>query len=76
MAMDSCKPAQDEPRRGESPDHHFPLQVELWAKELHSHPDNYFTNYVLEGLTNGFRIGFNRRHPLCSSVRNLSTKKS
>ena len=74
MALDSCKPAQAKPRHGESPDHHFPLQVELWAKELHSHPDNYFTNYVLEGLTNGFLIGFNRRHPLCSSVRNLSTK--
>ena len=41
MALDSCKPAQDEPRHGESPDHHFPLHVELWAKELHSHPDNH-----------------------------------
>ena len=29
---------------------------------------------MLEGLTNGFRISFNRRHPLCSSVRILSTK--
>ena len=53
MALDSCKPAQDEPRHGESPDHHFPLQVELWTKELHSHPDNYFTNYVLEGSGGG-----------------------
>ena len=44
------------------------------GKELHSYPDNYFTNYILEGLTNGFRIDFNRRHPLCSNVRNLSTK--
>ena len=74
MALDSCKPVQDEPRHGESPDHHFPLKVELWAKKLHSHPDNYFTSYVLEGLTNGFRIGFNHRHLLCSSIRNLSTK--
>ena len=76
MVLDSCKPAQEEPRHGESPDHHFPLQVKFWAKELHSRPDNYFTNYVLEELTNGFRIGFNCRHqyPLCSSVRNLSTK--
>ena len=62
MALESCKPAQDEPRHGESPDHHFPLQVEFWAKKLHSHPDNFFTNYILKQLINGFRIGFSRRH--------------
>ena len=74
MTLDSCKPVQDKPWHGESPDHHFPFQIEFWTKELHSHPDQYFTNYVLEGITNGFCIGFNRRHWLCSSIKNLSTK--
>ena len=74
MVLDSCKPVQDDPWHGEPPDHQFTLQVECWTKELNSHPDHYFTNYVLEGITNGFRIGFNRRHLLCSSIKNLSTK--
>ena len=74
MALDFCKPVQDEPWHGESPDHHFPLQVEFWTKELHGDTDHYFTNYIQEGITNGFRIGSNRRHPLCSSIKILSTK--
>ena len=74
MALDSYKPVQDQPWYGESPIHHSPLQVEFWTKELHSHPDHYFTNQILEGITNSVRIGFNRRHRLCSSVKDLSTK--
>ena len=46
MALDSCKPVQNEPWHGESPDHHFFLQVEFVTKELHGHPDQYFTNYI------------------------------
>ena len=76
MALDSCKLVQDKPWHGAEPlDHQFTLQVECWTKELNNHPNHYFTNYVLEGITNGFRIGFNHRHLLCSSIKNLSTGK-
>ena len=31
---------------------------------LSSHPDRAFTSYILDGLTHGFRIGFERCNPL------------
>ena len=36
-----------------------PLSLTAWAQSLHSHPDKGFTNFVIAGLANGFRIGFN-----------------
>ena len=38
--------------------------MEKLASFLSSHPDRAFTSYILEGLTHGFRIGFDRCNPL------------
>ena len=35
-----------------------PLKLEAWGEALSNHPDYGFVHYILEGLHNGFRIGF------------------
>ena len=44
------------------PSYHTPIQVDRLVPFLNSHPDKAFATYILDGLTNGFRIGFNYRH--------------
>ena len=36
-----------------------PLRVEKLRQEVLTHPDQSFATYVLNGLQNGFRVGFN-----------------
>lgn len=31
-----------------------------WSRELDGHPDKRFRLYIMNGIENGFRIGFNR----------------
>ena len=42
-----------------------PLRVEAWQRYLAHHPDAEFTQYLLKGMAEGFRIGFDRAasHP-------------
>ena len=48
-----------------------PIILANWAQFLQSHPDQDFAAYIHSGLSNGFRIGFNRQAPhLKSSARN------
>ena len=35
-----------------------PLKLEAWGEALSNHPDYGFVHYILEGVHNGFRIGF------------------
>ena len=37
-----------------------PLKVHAWERELAAHPDQEFAAYILKGIKQGFRIGFNR----------------
>ena len=46
-----------------------PLQVEIWERELRSHPDREFVAYLLRGMKQGFRIGFNRHVAQLKSAR-------
>ena len=36
-----------------------PLRLETWNEELAHHPDRRFAEYILHGIENGFRVGFN-----------------
>ena len=38
-----------------------PLRLQAWRKELVGHPDRDFVDYILCGLEQGFRIGFNKQ---------------
>ena len=37
-----------------------PLKLDAWQEALQDHPDQAFANYILGGIRNGFRIGFDR----------------
>ena len=43
-----------------------PLVVAEWEAALTTHPDQVYVQYLLRGLRNGFRIGFDRAHRLRS----------
>ena len=59
-ALDSYRPNN---RRLKPPDYLSqvvtPLKLEAWAQALAQHPDHAFRSYVLQGIAQGFRIGFN-----------------
>eukprot|EP00731_Ephydatia_muelleri_P017227 Em0010g325a len=48
-----------------------PLCHDAWARLLHAHPDSAFSTYLINGLINGFRVGFNRRQPLGAVTKNM-----
>ena len=54
---------------------HTPLKVHAWAAALVEHPDQEFVKYILNGITVGFRIGFNHSpgYELRSARRNMQS---
>ena len=50
-----------------------PLIVDNWRQALRNHPDQRFVQYLLEGLTSGFHIGFNRKQRCTSSTDNMQS---
>ena len=47
-----------------------PLLADQFALELQHHPDHQLVNYVLDGISNGFRVGFSPSHKLKSAKNN------
>ena len=52
-----------------------PLRFDQWNRELVSHPDRTFSNYILRGIKEGFHIGFNRASPLGRTARNIPSPR-
>jgi len=51
-----------------------PLVYPEWAKQLKFHQDSEFCNYVLNGIANGFRIGFDPSKAQCvCAKRNMQS---
>ena len=50
-----------------------PLSVPAWEKVLRAHPDRAFAGYIIDGLSHGFRIGFNRSCSLRSASANMAS---
>ena len=48
---------------------HTPLRVSVWEECLRSHPDREFAEYITQGLTQGFTIGFHYQDHVCCSAR-------
>ena len=49
-----------------------PLQAEVWSQYLVNHPDRTFVEFLLRGIQQGFRIGFNPKLvELKSNNRNM-----
>ena len=72
IAMDSCRPhGHTEPNADPSLSAiSTPLNLQAWRMALSRHPDSQFTSYIISGIENGFRVGFNRDQPLCSATKN------
>ena len=55
---------------------HSHLQIETWSQELATHPDKHYVSYIMDGISNGFRIGFNIRCRLQPPLANTMTKNT
>ena len=75
LAFDSCRQVRDPSGLVISSEVHSPLLASAWVHELSSHPDKAFVEYILQGITNGFRIGFDRRQRIHSARTNLHLDK-
>ena len=47
-----------------------PLLVEQFSWELRNHPNPQLVAFILDGLRNGFKLGFNHSQKLKSAKRN------
>ena len=71
LALDSCK----------APNHpsHLPMEIYTplnlfqWSHHLQSHPDRLFFSYIIQGISLGFRIGFDRAHSVQAALNNFSS---
>ena len=52
-----------------------PLVREAWEKAFELFPDQAFAEYIIRGIREGFRIGFNYRLNLRSRSKNMSSTK-
>ena len=48
-----------------------PLQTQNWAELLCKHPDQSFVDYILQGLQQGFHIGYKRGGRLLAASKNM-----
>ena len=46
-----------------------PFKLEVWTKELDSHPDIQFRDFILMGIERGFKIGFDACSVVLKSAR-------
>jgi hypothetical protein len=61
LALDECRPVQEPwiPRLISRVA--TPLKPDQWEEALEGHPDHRFRDYIIRGISRGFRIGFNRQ---------------
>ena len=48
-----------------------PLQWRVWDEALRDHPDQRFRSYIVTGLRDGFRIGFQGARSGCTVTKNM-----
>ena len=48
-----------------------PLVLEHWESMLASHPDRKLVRYILQGIHDGYRIGFDGSKPLRLARKNM-----
>ena len=51
-----------------------PLRTEAFKAALKDHPDRQYRDYIVIGLAEEFRVGFDRRQPLRLATRNLPSR--
>ena len=48
-----------------------PLKRERWRERLRHHPDQLFAQYLINGISNGFRLGYCREHRCKQATGNM-----
>ena len=74
LALDACRPQMPNALSALNPVA-TPLHIEAWTAALTNHLDAQFRRYIITGLTQGFRIGFNRACPLRSTYHNMPSAR-
>ena len=71
--MHAATPRERQEHTGELLQICSPLQDNLpaWRASLAAHPDGEFSSFILQGIEQGFRIGFERHHTLRPARRNM-----
>ena len=70
--LDNCRaPAGARPPPPELALITTPLRAEEWEFRLHAHPDRAFRSYILQGIREGFCLGFDRSSRCHPATRNL-----
>ena len=52
-----------------------PLRIEEWRANLNSHQDKEFYAYIISGIANGFRIGYDRQGYCRSAKSNMPSAR-
>ena len=74
LKLDACRPPQaiTVPPRVDSIN--TPLHLEAWRVELKDHPDEVYVRYILSGIKDGFRIGYDySAHTCANSGKNMQS---
>ena len=72
LALDSCRPPDSSHSLPQSLHTvSTPLPWQAWDRKLASHPDQCFRKYIVSGLRDGFRVGFDYAHYCRRSKHNL-----
>lgn len=61
LELDGCLPVAGRVTSKRLAEVNTPLQVSEWERALANHPDRQFVEYLLRGMREGFRIGYNHR---------------
>ncbi len=69
LAIDACRPLKSHTPNLSS-QVATPLIASEWEKALTKYPDRQFVNYIITGIREGFRIGFDYKPLPQVSVRN------
>ena len=75
LALDTCRPQGDCTHLILSKTVSTPLSIGVWTQELSNHPDKLYSQYILQGIRNGFRIGFDRRQYTYPASGNLRVEQ-
>ncbi|KAL5469194.1 hypothetical protein EMCRGX_G030413 [Ephydatia muelleri] len=71
MQLQSFLPRPEGPTPGPLLGGYSPLRADLFKGALEDHPDRRYSDYITNGLAEGFRVGFDRRQQLRSATHNL-----
>ena len=71
MQLQSFLPRPEGPTPGPLLGGYSPLRADLFKGALEDHPDRWYSDYITNGLAEGFRVGFDRRQQLRSATHNL-----